>query len=42
MWWRWPDEREAGQAASDFKAVTIPALISLEEEQSLNLSPRAN
>lgn len=30
---RWSDERVAGLGASDFKAVTIPVLISLEDEQ---------
>ncbi|XP_051492886.1 meiosis inhibitor protein 1 [Apus apus] len=38
----WCDERGAGQGACDFKAVTIPVLISLEDEQSLNLGLRAN
>lgn len=35
IWQRWSDERGAGQGACDFKAVTIPVLISPGEENHL-------
>lgn len=37
-----PDGRVTGQGACDFKAVMMPVLISLEDEQALNLCLCAN